>query len=138
MSLYVLDLGQIDLETGEFTADFYLSMYCEQACPVDTFEFMNGRAKTITNIIDEPNEKFYRIFAELNSPIDLRAYPFDERTIQIIVEDNVNTIEDVTYNSFVKESGIEESINFPGWNIDDWSAIVDNHHYSVYVSSYTE
>jgi len=71
VGLYLLNLGKFDISTGSFTADFYLSMECENECSPENFEFMNGRASTIEKIIDDPNLKFYRIQANLNSQIDL-------------------------------------------------------------------
>jgi len=43
ISIYILNLGKFDVGTGAFTADFYLSIVCEDNCSTD-FEFMNGRA----------------------------------------------------------------------------------------------
>jgi len=77
VGLYILNLGKFDISTGSFTADFYMSMKCPGGCPPDSFEFINGRASSIDKMIDEPNEKFYRIQANLNSPIDLKMFPFD-------------------------------------------------------------
>jgi len=138
VGLYVLNLGKFDIATGSFTADFYLSMKCETECSPENFEFMNGRAASVEKIIDEPNEKFYRIQANLNSPIDLRSFPFDAQRMQIILEDKAKTTEDLVYITNLQESGIDPSIVFTGWNMDGWSANVSQHDYSVYNETYSQ
>ena len=90
VGIYVLNIGKYELATGSFTADFYLSLKCSSQCSED-FEFMNGRASSFEKIINEPNEKFYRIQANLNSPVDLKKFPFDNQKLQIILEDKKRT-----------------------------------------------
>lgn len=137
VGLYVLNLGKFDVATGTFTADFYLSIKCKDECSSD-FEFVNGRAASIDKIIDEPNEKFYRIQANLNSPVDLQRFPFDKQRMQIIIEDKRNTIEDVEYVPLKSESGMDDSIAFSGWNIDGWSAEAKEHYYKIYNETYSQ
>lgn len=136
VGLYILNLGKFDISTGAFTADFYLSMKCEDKC--SDFEFMNGRATSIDKITDEPNEKFYRIQAALNSPVDLKSFPFDSQKMQIILEDKENTADDLVYAPDNEESGIDESIAFTGWNIDGWEAGVKEHYYKPYDETYSQ
>ncbi|MBN1156206.1 hypothetical protein JXA85_01190 [Candidatus Woesearchaeota archaeon] len=137
VGVYVLNLGKFDITTGAFTADFYLSFKCAEECP-DTFEFMNGRADKIDRIIDEPNEKFYRILANLNSQINLKKFPFDSQKMQIIIEDKINTVENVRYVPLMDESGIDNYIAFTGWNLNGWETQVKEHTYDVYDETYSQ
>jgi len=137
IGLYILNLGKFDVATGAFTADFYLSVKCLSECTTD-FEFMNGRAASIDKIIDEPNEKFYRIQANLNSPVDLRRFPFDSQQMHIILEDKKLTTENLVYVPIMGESGMDESISFTGWNIDGWDADVKEHRYDIYDETYSQ
>jgi len=138
IGLYVLNLGKFDISTGSFTADFYISMKCSQTCPQETFEFINGRAGTIDKIINKPKEKFYRIQANLNSPVDLKKFPFDTQKMQIIIEDKNNDIQELQYTSLEDESGIDDSIIFSGWNIDGWNAEAREHNYAVYNETFSQ
>lgn len=137
IAVYILNLGKYDVATGSFTADFYLSLKCNSECPAQDFEFMNGRAASIDKIIDEPNEKFYRIQANLNSPVDLQRFPFDQQQLQIILEDKKRTIDELHYTINKEESGVDQSIVFTGWNLGEWNASVDEHHYGVYDEDYS-
>jgi len=138
VGVYVLNLGKFDVSTGSFTADFYLSMTCPKECDPSGFEFMNGRAATIDKIIDEPDEKFYRIQANLNSPIDLKKFPFDSQKIGLIIEDKTNTIQDLRYVASHEESGLDDSVFIPGWNLDGWQVQTVKHNYPLYNETYSQ
>lgn len=137
IGIYILNLGKFDIATGSFTADFYISMKCSKNCSAQDFEFTNGRANSIEKIIDTPQERFYRIQANLNSPINLKSFPFDNQELQIILEDKKNTIENVVYIPIEEEAGIDDSIAFAGWNIGEWNIVIDEHYYSVYDETYS-
>ncbi len=138
IGVYVLNLGKFDIATGSFTIDFYLSMKCQTECSIADLEFNNGRSTTIDTLIDEPNEKFYRIQANLNSPVALYKFPFDNQQLSIILEDKTRTIEEVIYVPSHDETGIEPSIVFAGWNIDGWLVQANEHYYSVYDETYSQ
>jgi len=138
VGLYVLNLGKLDVSTGAFTADFYLSLYCDDGVPDLTFEFQNGRAATVDKLVDKPNEKTYRISANLSTKIDLRRFPFDAQKMQIMIEDKRETIDRLKYVPYLKETGIDPAIVFPGWNITGWEAEVREHEYSVYGETYSQ
>jgi hypothetical protein len=138
VGLYILNLGKFDLATSSFTVDFYLSMICDDNCTIGDFEFLNGRATSVDKMIDEPSEKFYRIQANLNSPIDLTRFPFDRQDMQIIIEDKEKTVDEQIYIPTKEESGIDESISFAGWNIDQWKVEEKIHEYKIYDETYSD
>lgn len=137
VGLYLLDVSKYDIKTGEFTADFYLDLQCNGACTQNDFEFMNGRATSSDLQIDTPNEKFYRIQGDFTSPVNLEKYPFDDQQLQIILENKLNTSDEITYVPWLNDSGIDPAITFPGWDIKGWNATVDNHFYVPYNQTYS-
>jgi len=138
VSTYVLNLGSFDVAKGTYNADFYLDFVCDSNCSPDNFEILNGKIDKIDKILDEPNEKFYRIRAEFTTKIDLQRFPFDKQRLQIIIEDKKNTIDKIRYVSAGQSSGIEDSIAFAGWNIDGWNATVREHSYSTYNETFSQ
>ncbi|MFH1126773.1 MAG: hypothetical protein ABIG84_05440 [archaeon] len=138
VGLYLLNLGKFDIATGSFTADFYLSLKCDNVCPSQDFEFMNGRASSFEKIIDEPNEKFYRVQANLVSPIDLKKYPFDKQKLEIVIEDKRKTTDELNYIADLEASGIDQSIIFIGWNMDNWDVYTREHNYEIYGETYSQ
>jgi hypothetical protein len=138
VGLYLINLGKFDISTGSFTADFYLSLKCNGTCPSTNFEFMNGRAASFDKIVDKPDEKFYRIQANLNSPINLKKFPFDDQKMQIILEDKDLTTEELIYVPDLEQSGLDESIFITGWYIENWTAETKTHYYPVYDETYSQ
>ncbi len=137
IGVYVLSIGKFDVGTGSFSADFYLSMNCKNMCPLQDFEFSNGRATSIDKIIDNPSEKFYRIQASLIAPIDLKKFPFDSQSLPIIIEDKKATVEKLNYVVDESQSGIDPAVFFTGWQMGEWSASVDEHYYGPYDETYS-
>jgi hypothetical protein len=137
VGVYVISMGKFDVQTGSFTIDFYLSLKSDAPVP-ETFEFLNGRAGTVDKIIDEPNEKFYRILANLSSPIDFKKFPFDAQNLQIVLEDKKLTSKELKYVPCPKENGLDNSVTFPGWRITGCDASVAEHSYPVYNESYSQ
>jgi hypothetical protein len=104
VGVYVLSIGKLDISTGSFTVDFYLDLKTKD--PKDkitddaaALEFMNGRGtfEQIPLPGNTGNERFYRVLATLNTPIDLRRYPFDAQKMQIILENKTNGLESVKF-----------------------------------------
>lgn len=137
VGLYLLNLGRLDVATGAFTADFYLSLKCKDNCASDRFEFVNGRAMSVDKIIDKPDEKFYRIQANLNTMVDLKRFPFDKQKLSIIIEDKEKTSDEMIYVPNMQESDIDPNIAFAGWNIKSWEAQESRHEYRVYDEEYS-
>jgi len=132
--IYVLNLGKLDVASGAYTVDFYLSLKSADPIPDNSFEFLNGRAASVDKVDDKNGgrEKFYRIFANLSTPIDLRKFPFDTQKMQIVIEDKTESAEKVVYRANPKESGMDAGIVFPGWNIAGWRVATAEHDYPVY------
>ena len=99
---------------------------------------MNGRASSLDKIVDSPNEKFYRIQANLNSPVDLKKFPFDEQEMLIILEDKRQTTESLQYVVDNEQSGIDPAVIFVGWNINNWTTEVKEHYYPIYDETYSQ
>lgn len=138
VGIYVLNLGKFDVATGSFTADFYLSLKCDKVCPKQDFEFMNGRATSVDKLTDKPNEKLYRIQANLNSPIDLKKFPYDKQQIQIIIEDKTETSNKVRYVPDKEASGIDDSVRFAGWIMGNYTTLIEEHYYVPYDETYSQ
>ncbi len=138
VGLYILNLGKFDVATGTFTADFYLDLKCDTNCTPDKFEFMNGRAATIDKITDTPTEKFYRIQANLNGPVDLKNFPFDKQKIQITLEDKEQSSSKLQYVPMKDQSGLDPAVSLIGWNLNGWTVEEKKHDYPIYGETYSQ
>lgn len=134
--MYILNIGKFDTSTGSYTVDMYLSFRCADNCS-EKFEFMNGRATTIEKIYDNGTDKYWRIQAQLSSDIDLRKYPFDAQSLNVIIEDKVNAIDSLIYVPDEELTGLDEAAFVAGWEIANWSIYSDVHEYEVYGEQYS-
>ncbi|HMV77242.1 MAG TPA: hypothetical protein PL048_16040 [Leptospiraceae bacterium] len=139
VGIYVVNLGKFEVATGSFTADFYMTLKTEKEAefPLDSFEFMNGRAVSSEKILEEPNLVQYRIMANLTNPVDLRKFPFDDQILSIIIENKKYTSDKVKYVIVDRDSGLDEMIAFAGWNIRGWKAEERDHIYKVFNETYS-
>jgi hypothetical protein len=140
VGIYVLNLGKLDVGTGAFTADFYLSLKSADPIPDNSFEFLNGRAASLEKIEDRDGgrEKFYRVLANLSTPVDLKHFPFDDQKLEIVLEDKTEPIGKLRYVPNPEESGMDAAIVFPGWDIRRWGVSTARHDYPVYGESYSQ
>ena len=130
VGVYVLNVGELDLKSGSYTMDFYLSMRCPTvSCNFGSFEFMNGRASSINLEKNTTVERVWRIQANLYENLDLHQYPFDSHALLIQIEDQSLTKENLTYQPDPSESGIDPSIVVVGWSVAGWSQTVVDHSY---------
>jgi hypothetical protein len=137
VGVYVLNVGKFEVSSGSYSVDFYLSLKCENECDSSNFEFMNGRATSVDNLIDEPNEKFYRIQALLSENIDLKDYPFDSHALSITLEDKRKPLAEQEYVVDEKNSGIDPAVTLVGWELQGWNASVEKHEYKEYGETYS-
>lgn len=138
VGVYVLNMGKLDVTSGAFSVDFYLSLKSDGGEVPETFEFLNGRAASIEKIVDKPNEKFYRIMANLSSPINFQRFPFDSQKLQIAIEDKRKTIDELVYVPDETENGMDSSVFFPGWNITGHYAASSRHDYPTYKETFSK
>lgn len=132
VGIYIMSLGRLDMATGSFLVDMYLSLKSDEDIPNNNLEFINGRASSIECIIDKPREKFYRILANLTTTMDLHRYPFDKQKIRIVIEDKTRTKNEIQLVPLREESGLDASIIFPGWNIEGMDIVTRDHEYLAY------
>lgn len=139
VGLYVLNVGKLDIASGTFVVDFYLSMRCASGrCNFGSFEFMNGRATSIQLIENSTSERFWRVEADLYVSPDLQHYPFDTHTLAIRIEDTSLTNERITYQPDPDRSGFDPSISLVGWTLTNWNQLAVNHDYRVYNETYSQ
>jgi hypothetical protein len=138
VGVYVLNVGEVDLRTGSYTMDFYLSMRCPTVkCNFGSFEFMNGRASSISLEENTTTEKIWRIQGSFYENLDLHNYPFDSHSLNVQIEDQLLTTQNLTYQPDPKYSGIAPSIVVVGWSVSGWSQSVADDYYQVYNQTYS-
>lgn len=131
IGVYLLNVGKIDLQTGTYDLDFYLWVRSDNANFIESppkLEFMNGKA---TTELISATEDYYeiRVKGNFQKNMNFKNYPFEQLQLTIEVEgiDDINRLEFVVDEN---ETGIDELVNIPGWNLKGSEGAVTIHEYS--------
>ena len=119
--------GNYDAKQGTYVIDFYLVLAWDTRQAPDNFtaeafEFANGRA-TSRELQDDTTDPagrrtlWYRIQASLYSEPRYDAYPFDEQTVEIRIEDTRHPERELAYVANASASRLEDSFNPAGWEV---------------------
>ena len=138
IGLYLLNIENFDVKTGGYIIDFYLSMESDKPMLSTNFEFMNGRSLSIDKVIDEPNNKFFRIRANLAIDLDLHKFPFDRHSLLVKLEDKTITADKQIYRVKSEQSGVDPNVHLFGWDVKSYETNIDLHEYKVYNEVYSQ
>jgi hypothetical protein len=123
VGLVLNDVTNYSIMTGNFTADFYLSLTSDKPMPSMDLIFPNGKADTKEVIADKPTFKFYRFTGSFVSPPDLRKYPFDSQHLEIQIEENTEGIDQFRLVPDRSHTHLEAGFSVIGWDISYLEAI---------------
>lgn len=110
IGVYVINVGNLDLTTGIYFMDFYLTIFCDRPCSPDVDilnaasapEIEKQSADTQGNTVHT-----YRVRANLITDVNLDNAPFDEQTLNLSIGDKQATKDDLVF--------IEDP-SFSGWD----------------------
>jgi len=128
---YLLNVGKIDLQNGAYDLDFYIWIKSDDANFIESkpkIEFMNGKA-TVEPITVDKNYYEARVKGVFQKNMDFRNYPFEKILLTVEIEG----IEDMKSFEFVpdlEETGVDDLVNIPGWNLKSTNSDVSIHKYS--------
>jgi len=144
IGVYILNVGNLDMSTGNYSMDFYLNFSCNPACDPDTFDVMNGYIEEKEDQTSDDADgtwRAYRVRASLITNLDVRDYPFDEHDLMIEIEDKKfnNTVR--YYIPDEVQSGVDSRAVVSGWDLRKtptaWRAEVVDHYYPAFDSTYS-
>ncbi|WP_394698812.1 hypothetical protein [uncultured Methanoregula sp.] len=117
IGVHVMDFHRFNLADGTFETNFYLNLESDSPVSINDLEIMNGHATSVDTIIDNPNEKSYRIFAVIDVDPDLRRYPFDRHTLPIEIEPKLKDESRMVLVILENNTYIEPDMVIPGWQM---------------------
>ena len=137
LSIGVINAGHLDVETGSFTADFYLELQSQREYSLENMELMNGYPTVVETLDETPTTKDYRIRADLSTPIDVRDFPFDRQVLPIIFEDRQNTSDKMIFVFDRKNSSLESDLTLAGWIVEGFDGETREHTYTLNNSTFS-
>ena len=121
LGVYVNSIHMIDLKEG--TADVDMYMWTRSKTKKDYFdslEIMNGKINQIRNVHKKVvNGEFYaigRFRMETLQNYKLKNFPLDDQFIRIGIENSTGDFDDIEFIPDLKDSGISEVVDIPGWD----------------------
>jgi hypothetical protein len=138
VGVYLLSIGKLDIGEGTYTMDMYLSFTCDRPCEPSNFEFLNGRAASISKQDDLPQYKTFRVLADLTANFDLRNFPFDSQKLSFAIEDQLLGVDDLVYEVDAERTSVPPELIVAGWDVDHrWQARVIQMRYPIFDQAYS-
>jgi hypothetical protein len=94
IGVYIISVGNLDLATGNYFMDFYLTIRCDRSCQPDPDILNAASAPEITRQnADTQGDTFhfYRVRANLLTDVYLDNFPFDEQVLRLSIGDKQAT-----------------------------------------------
>jgi hypothetical protein len=127
----LVDVSQINLDTGTFGADFYLWFNSTGSPQTVQYELVNGQATSVTVDANTSTYQEYRIVGTFVSSLEFADFPFDNHSLSIQVESKNMPSSQLTFTPDTAGSGIDPSLSIVGWNLLGSSIEAAPHAYSA-------
>ena len=138
IGIYVLHVGKYDFQGANYRMDFYLFFKCSPVCKDINYEIMNANNMTSKLITKQNDLLIYRIEADLNKSNNLRNYPFDNHTLDILIEDRQLTQDKIIFAADPKTTALDADLSVVGFHLlQRWSATVSKHYYQVFERTFS-
>jgi len=128
--MLLLDVQQVNLNSGTFSADFYLWFNSTGSPQTVQYELINGQATSVTVDANSSTYQEYRIVGTFSSNLDFSNFPFDNHSLSIEVESKNMAASQLTFVPDTAGSGVDPSVSLVGWNLLGYSIQAAPHVYS--------
>lgn len=121
IGVHVINVGNLDLTTGIYFMDFYLTIICDRPCSPEIDILNAASAPEIEKqFADTQGDTVhgYRVRANLITDVYLENFPFDEQTLTLSIGDKQATKDDLAFNADPSYSGWDYThLHVLGWSI---------------------
>jgi hypothetical protein len=129
--ILLLDVQQVNVNSGTFTADFYLWFNSTGSPTTVQYELINGQATSVTVDANSSTYQEYRIVGTFANNLDFSNFPFDNHSLSIEVESRNMPSSQLTFVPDTAGSGVDPSVTIVGWNLLGSSITAAPHTYSA-------
>lgn len=130
LGVYPLSINDLDMRRNSYFIDFYIWIKWKgEIDPLKTMRFVNmvdewnsTKEKPLANYItleDGTKYQFLRIEGRFVQPFDFRSFPLDEQRLEIIIEDEKHSINELRYVIDKENSKVDKDLRIPGWELRD-------------------
>ena len=129
--ILLLNVQQVNLVSGTYTADFYLWFNSTGSPQTVHYEFINGQANSVTVDSNSSTYQEYRIVGTFANNLDFTNFPFENHTLSIQIESKDLPSSQLTFVPDTAGSGLDPSVSVVGWNLLGSSIQAAPHAYSA-------
>jgi hypothetical protein len=136
VGVYVNQITNIDLKNNKLDVDFYVWFRwegTEDLKLLETFDVANGRITGKTGVSKRTfGTQSYvscRVLATVVKFWDLRQFPLDDHTIEIVIEDTDKDIRELLYEADKDNATISPDLHVAGWEVASSRGRVSTHVY---------
>jgi hypothetical protein len=141
IGLYIINLEQLNVQSGNYTVEFYLTLKCDGSCDDVKFRVINGKYQVLTKdeeLSDKTGWTVYQIRADLNENLNLARYPFDTQYLRIRIESDIKTTDAEVYVADRALSDLAPELKLAGWEVDrNFTTEVVPYKYSIFDNEYS-
>jgi hypothetical protein len=124
------NVGKLDLATGTYNVEFYLTFTCPPGvtdCSTK-FELASGIVTKSEPVPDEtptPGKSVFRVKADMTEDLDLSEYPLDEHELTISFTHPTEDATKLVYAVDKDDTSVGDSVKLAGFHITDSGAAVE-------------
>src|SRR5258708_14444376 len=121
------NLGKLDLATGTYNVEFYLTFTCPEGVTDCSTDFtLDSGVVTKSEIAEKaPGRTVFRIKADMTEDLDLSEYPLDEHELTISFTHPTEDATKLVYAIDKDNTSVGASVKLAGFNIVDSGANVE-------------
>lgn len=139
---YPVNLYELDVASNTYYVDTYIWFKWKgDIDPIANLEFPNAVEEwgmSRQTAYEEPQVQsdgsFYqviRVEGRFFVPFTLTKYPLDEQRLAILVENSIYSYNQLVYIADTADSGFDDTLALPGWNITNWEIESLLHEYAT-------
>jgi len=121
IGVYIVSVGNLELATGNYFLDFYLTIQCDRPCQPDPDILNAASAPEISRQnADTQGDTFYfyRVRANLLTDVYLEKFPFDEQILKLSIGDKQATKSEMEFVNNPDLTGWDYGhIHLLGWSV---------------------
>ena len=129
--ILLLNVQEVNLNSGTFSADFFLWFNSTGSPQTVQYELINGQATSVTVDANSSTYQEYRIVGTFVNNLDFSNFPFDNHSLSIEVESRNLPSSQLNFVPDTTGSGVDPSVSLVGWNLLGSSIQAAPHAYSA-------
>lgn len=115
---YIINLEQLTVNNGNYTAEFFLTFECDGPCNLNDFRVVNGTYSILdTDVVTNTGtvRETYHIRANLNENLSYSDFPFDQHTLNIRIESADETTRSLEFVADDRLAGLAPDLQLASW-----------------------